>query len=137
MLQRWKEWLALTDAERKVLIFLSVTMMAGLGIKFYRATFPEQKVFDYTASDSTFAALSIEELEHREEDDTAPGKRLNINTATKSQLMGLPGIGEVTAERILVYREEVGTIKNLEELTRIKGISKNKLNQLKKHITVH
>ncbi|HWP82240.1 MAG TPA: helix-hairpin-helix domain-containing protein [Bacteroidota bacterium] len=137
MLQRLKEWLALTETERKVLLFLSITLAVGLGIKFYRATFPEVRSFDYTASDSTFAVLSAQEVGADDGERVKPGEKLDINKATKAQLMKLPGIGEVTAERILIYREEVGRINNLEELRTIKGITAKRFNQLKNYITLH
>lgn len=128
--------MALTGTERKVLLFLVGTLVIGLGLRFFRATAPAE-TFDYSASDSTFAVLS-EQLENEEtvaEDGSQEGK-LNINTATKTQLMKLPGIGEVTAERILLYREEQGKFKSLEELLTIKGISDRKLNQLRPFIIV-
>ncbi len=34
--------------------------------------------------------------------------KININTATKEELMKLPGVGEVTAENIINYREKSG-----------------------------
>jgi competence protein ComEA len=61
--------------------------------------------------------------------------KLNINTATKQQLMDLPGIGKVTAERILKYREETGKFSTIEDLRAIKGMSKNKLERLSTMIT--
>jgi competence protein ComEA len=48
--------------------------------------------------------------------------RVNVNTATAAQLEKLPGIGEVSAQRIVAYREANGPIRSLEQL-RQAGIS--------------
>jgi competence ComEA-like helix-hairpin-helix protein len=135
------EWLALTKTERNVILFLVTTMAAGAALRLYQAAFPMLPQFDYRASDSTFAALSA-----APEDSTVVGPlrsaigeesgKLNMNTATKQQLMDLPGIGEVTAERILKYREENGKFTSLEDLRAVKGISKNKLERLSPMIII-
>jgi competence ComEA-like helix-hairpin-helix protein len=140
MLKHMIEWLALTKTERNVILFLAVTMLIGAGILLYQETFPSTPKFDYSVSDSTFALLgatpegSAVALPTSEEAGIGDDK-LNINTATKLQLMDLPGIGEVTAERILKYREETGKFATIEDLRAIKGISKNKLEHLKPIIT--
>ncbi len=51
----------------------------------------------------------------------ADGK-VNVNTATAAQLEKLPGLGEVSARRIVEYREAHGPITSLEQL-RQAGIS--------------
>ncbi len=51
--------------------------------------------------------------------------RLDFNRASWEELERLPGIGKVTATRILEYRETVGPFKDLEEVRNVKGISKS------------
>jgi len=140
MLKHFAEWLALTKTERNVILFLVAAMIMGAAIRLYQAAFPALPQFDYRASDSTFAALSAasEDSVSVVPASVTTGKesgKLNINTATVQQLMGLPGIGEVTAERILKYREETGKFTTIEDLRAIKGISKNKLERLSPMIT--
>ena len=137
-MNRWPEFLVLTGTERKVAIFLVGAFIVGTGIRLYRETFPDEKQFEYRSSDSTFAVLSAAP-ESEESGDSVSGKPhgpVNINTATKEQLMTLPGIGEVTAERIILRREDVGPFTNAGELRSIKGISKKKFDKLKDMITV-
>ena len=136
MWQRFNEWLALTNTERKVILFLTGTMLAGLGLRLYRETFPDGPQFDYRSSDSTFAVLSAAPEDSSAEDQGNSSGRVNLNTATKGQLMQLPGIGETTAERILIYRDEQGRFTSVDELTKVKGISKKKLERLRPYLTL-
>lgn len=61
----------------------------------------------------------------------AAGEIININIADKTQLCTLPGVGAVTAERIIAYREQNGAFSNVEQLLNIKGISQAKLAKIK------
>jgi competence ComEA-like helix-hairpin-helix protein len=140
MLKRIVEWLALTKAERNVILFLVTTMLVGAALRLYQIVFPTLPQIDYRASDSTFAVLSVpaEDSVSVLSTNVTTGEesgKLNINTATKQQLMDLPGIGKVTAERILKYREETGKFSTIEDLRAIKGMSKNKLERLSTMIT--
>lgn len=51
---------------------------------------------------------------------------LNLNIATAEELMRLPGIGEVTARRIIDYRERQGRFRRPEEIIIIEGFSDTK-----------
>ena len=61
---------------------------------------------------------------------------VNINTADKSKLMTLTGIGEAKAEAIIQYREEHGGFRSIEELKQIEGIKDGVFNKIKDKITV-
>ena len=62
--------------------------------------------------------------------------KIDLNTATLSQLKDLPGIGPVIAERILELREKSGPFKRIEDLMNIRGIGEKKFLKLKDLITV-
>lgn len=62
--------------------------------------------------------------------------RVNLNTATKEQLMGLSGIGEAKAEAILRYRDEKGTFRRIEDIMNIPGIKQAAFDKIKDGIVV-
>ena len=62
--------------------------------------------------------------------------KININTASKEELMTLSGIGEVIAQRIIDYREEHGKFNAVEEIKNVTGIGEARFNNIKDQITV-
>jgi competence protein ComEA len=56
---------------------------------------------------------------------------LDINRATITQLDTLPGIGPVTAQRIIGYRTKVGRINSIDELKKISGLGGSKFEEIK------
>lgn len=67
--------------------------------------------------------------------DSSHGK-ININKATKEELMTLTGIGESKAEDIITYREENGPFQSIDDMKQIRGIKDGVLNKIKDEITV-
>ena len=56
----------------------------------------------------------------------AAADRININTATKEELMSeIKGVGEKRAEAIIVYREQNGAFKSIEELANVSGVGQS------------
>ncbi|MBW2111763.1 MAG: helix-hairpin-helix domain-containing protein [Deltaproteobacteria bacterium] len=64
------------------------------------------------------------------------GDKININTASKDQLIQLKSVGPVIADRIIEYREKNGKFKTVEELTEVKGIGDGTLMVIKEFIVV-
>lgn len=62
--------------------------------------------------------------------------KININTADLSELDSLPGFGQVTAQKIIEYRQEHTKFNSIEELMNIKGIGEKKFNNVKDYIYV-
>jgi competence protein ComEA len=60
---------------------------------------------------------------------------VNLNTATAQQLDLLPGVGEKAAKKIVEYRTKTPFTK-VEELTKVKGFGKKKLEKLKPYLTI-
>ena len=61
---------------------------------------------------------------------------ININTASREELMLLNGIGEVTADSIIAYRNDSGGFNNIEELMNVSGIGQAKFDAVKDHVFV-
>jgi len=62
--------------------------------------------------------------------------KININTATKSELQTLNGIGEATADAIIEYRKNHGLFKSVNELVNVKGIGDKKMANLTDSLSV-
>jgi competence protein ComEA len=62
---------------------------------------------------------------------SSPSAPLDLNSATLEQLEGLPGIGPVTAQKILDYRQQHGAFHSVAELQGVSGIGPAHMAQLK------
>lgn len=60
---------------------------------------------------------------------------VNINTASITELDSLPGVGEVTAQRIVEYRQQ-HSFTRIEDIMQVKGIGEAKFNKMKDRLTV-
>lgn len=132
-----------TDNEKRILILLAIGFMVGIGIAAYQGFRADLDIADfsdqYRERDTVFIERS-ERIPERENDDAPPltllaPNSININSASKEELTLLPGIGEVYAERIILYREDHGPFTAPEELLQISGIGERRLEQIKPYIT--
>jgi competence protein ComEA len=62
--------------------------------------------------------------------------KVNINRATKEQLMTIPGIGEAKADSIIAYRETNGDYAAIEDIMNVSGIKDGLFQSMKEYITV-
>lgn len=105
--------LPFTRQELKALVVLGATGLVGL-----------------TALLVTRLAPSLDVARDR------PPALVNLNIATAEQLEALPGIGPVTARRIVEDRQQHGRFLRVEDVTRVKGLSPKALPRLKPRATI-
>jgi competence protein ComEA len=66
----------------------------------------------------------------------APAAKVDLNAATVEQLDVLPGVGPVTAQRILEWRTQHGRFTRVEQLREIEGIGERRFAQLRELVVV-
>jgi competence ComEA-like helix-hairpin-helix protein len=65
-----------------------------------------------------------------------PSKPIDLNLANVKELQELPGVGPVTAQRIIDLREKSGRVKRVEDLLAVRGISQKKLDAMRPYVTI-
>jgi competence ComEA-like helix-hairpin-helix protein len=105
----------LTPQERQVILFLATVALAGMGINFFAKNFSSVKVIAYLNQDIS---------------------KIGLNQADKATLMSVSGIGEKIAQRILEYRNQEGSFHDIEELRRIKGLTKSKYEKIRDEFVI-
>ncbi|MEO8499275.1 MAG: helix-hairpin-helix domain-containing protein [Vicinamibacteria bacterium] len=66
----------------------------------------------------------------------APAGKVNLNTATLSQLEDLPGIGPSLAARIVEHRQKNGAFKSVEDVMAVKGIGEKNFSKIQPFLSV-
>lgn len=92
-----------------------------------------EKVWDGMQVEVPDAESAAEPVSRQEE--SRPGK-VNINTATREELMGLTGIGKARAEDIITYRQEKGYFQTIEDIMKVPGIKDKAFEKIQDDITV-
>lgn len=142
-LKKINDAIGLTKSESVVFWFLIIAFVSGLLIKFLRGDVVNEATsnkFDYSVFDSEFEKRSAEIEKYvkvsKDADSVTDAStfKVNINTATKEELMKLPGIGEQTAERIIQYRKLYGNFKRIEDIMNVKGIGQKKFEKIKRYL---
>jgi len=138
-----------TKREKHVILFLVCTLTLGYGVKLYQGshlyddfkpvTSIEKESFEKKArlAYDTSKRKGLNSSESSIENDSKPQTEIiNINTAKKQNLVKLPKIGTVTAERIIRFRDDYGPFKSFDDLLKVKGIGPKTLEKLKPQITL-
>lgn len=67
---------------------------------------------------------------------TAALAAVNLNSATKDELVALPGIGPSKAQAIIDYRTQNGPFRSVDEVRKVRGIGEKLFQQLKPELTI-
>ena len=62
--------------------------------------------------------------------------QVDINTASVEELMTVPGIGQVIAQRIVEFRDKNGPYKSIDDLLKVQGIGEKSLARIREHLSV-
>ncbi len=89
------------------------------------------------SKDEAKEALNEEPSSKKDLSASQKESTVNINTASKEELMTLPGIGESKAAAIIACREEKGSFTSIEGIKDVAGIGDGIFNRLKDLITVN
>jgi len=82
------------------------------------------------------SVVPAESSQEDEADTTYESSLININKASKMELEALPGIGPVTAQKIIDYRIKYGEFRSKEEILKVSGIGPKKFDAIKDKITI-
>jgi len=143
----------LTKTEKRALLIVSAVIISGILIEWFNPHQINTKIYDYSLQDSLFKALSAHpvvspqnELKNTK-NTSRPGikkpstpllqnKSININKATKDELIRLPRIGPKMADRIIEYRKTTGPFRNIKEIKKVKGIGDKTFIKLAPYIII-
>lgn len=89
-----------------------------------------------TALQSKTKTKSLLSIQTSAQEVTVVHFPVEINEVTLDELLAIKGIGDSLANKILGFRDSIGTIYNMDQLLQIDGIGQSTLALLKKHLYV-
>ena len=95
-----------------------------------------QSLMDQTSQYITSSSEIIQDGQTNGTSETKTNEKININTATQTELETLPGIGPSTSLKIVNYRKENGNFKTIEDIKEVSGIGEVKYENIKDLICV-
>jgi len=155
-----------TKTETNVILFILLAFLLGLGVNLFKdlSNNKDYLEFNYKAQDSLFDAasgdpqrpdtaintsekriaskgelLDFSKAKKTNEKSVAnfPDKIIDLNSASASELLTLPGLGKKSVENIIDYRNKNGRFKKVGDLLNVKGIGKTKFEKIKKLVTIN
>ncbi len=158
MLYRIQQWMSITQYELRVLLVLFVLICSGLVVKEFRQRpqplppdiYEEDMRLLEEGSAAMRAAAGLDsDLSYETEQDTGAARpritarsritaplRINVNTASATELDILPQVGPATAAAIIEYRRRRGEFETVDELLLVSGIGPKTLAEIRPHAYV-
>ncbi len=139
---------AFTKKERIILLTLCSCLILGLGISAFQRYEDSRHLHSieegYAGLDASYRGVGNRHANNGQTNETVTAisagvpdsLKLNVNTATATELEQLPRIGPVLAERIVEYRQEKGPFQKVEDLTKVKGIGEKTLERIRPYIYI-
>ncbi len=81
------------------------------------------------SNDEVCASTDVSSLQEKE-------NKININSASVTDLTSLPGIGATRAQQIIEYRDSINGFKNIEELKEVSGIGEQTFLKIQDLVTI-
>jgi len=95
-----------------------------------------QKIYVPSINDEVETETVTQEAGENVLEDNKKRNKVNINTASQTELETLNGVGPSTALKIINYREENGSFKKIEDVKNVPGIGETKFEDLKESICI-
>ena len=116
-----------------VIVMLSSLLMLGLVVKALKDHY-------YTGSENlTLIGTNDKIVDYYaglDEKDIEFAGMVDINSAGIEELMSLPGIGEKTADKIIIKRNELGRFNSIEDIMLVPGIGSKTFEKISSHIRI-
>jgi len=133
-----------TQQERGVVMFLALTLAAGVAVRGYRAFFAasgpsaDEQSVEVAAFERRAAQVAVGQPAPGKRgvrsstvaETPVPSRRVDVNVADERALEAVPGIGPSLAGRIVAYRRLHGPFSSVGELRKVKGIGPVKLKKM-------
>lgn len=116
-------------------IYLYLDSVAEAEATSYTGTDKHSNVIEELAAGDTIVKRKELFSQHTKKKEELISGKINLNTASKVELMKLPNVGEKTANKIIIYRESQ-PFNSIEEIKNIKGIGDAKFARMKNFIEV-
>lgn len=125
----------MSEDERKALAFVGLLLGLSVAARMFAAQ-PEP-LTDAPAAEVAALLQHDSALQSRQREAERPldsGDKVDLNTASETQLQRLPGVGAATARAIVAYRDSAGGFRSADDLLRIRGIGPAKLAAMRPHV---
>lgn len=135
--------------KKQTMIMIGITLLVLAGVLLY-ISFSQPKVYvdETTVSDSQQNAATVQSSSvltsatatastaKVQTTQNATSFPVNINTATVSELIAVPNLGEKRASDIIAYREAIGGYTSVSQIKNIKGIGDKLYSMVSPYLTV-